>query len=108
MKYELVVAAEALQQLWETANRYREQSESSEVGPAWNDGLLKALESLKENPERCGLAHESDQFPYELHELHYGSGKRKTHRALFRIVENRVEVLSIRHHSQRDVSPEDF
>ena len=96
MNYELVVAAEALEQLWETANWYRETSGSIEVGLAWHDGFLKALESLKENLQRFGLARESDKFPYNLHELPYGSGRQKTHRGLFRIQGNRVEVLAIR------------
>lgn len=44
----------------------------------------------------------------DLRELHYGSGKQKTHRALFRVFGDRIEVLAIRHHAQRNVSPNDF
>jgi hypothetical protein len=66
------------------------------------------LDSLEENPQRYGFAHESDLFPFEIREVLYGSGRKRTHRALFRISGNRVEVLVIRHVSQRDVEPEDL
>jgi len=42
-------------------------------------------------------------------ELHYGSGRRTTHRVLFRVLEhNVVEVMAIRHFAQQDVTPDDF
>lgn len=66
------------------------------------------LSGLTENALSCPLAHESAEFPFELRELHYGSGRRTTHRALFRVVDDCVEVLAIRHHAQRDVSPDDI
>lgn len=65
------------------------------------------MESLRDFPEACSLAHENDDFPYELRRLLYGSGRRITHRALFRIVDNTVEILAIRHVAQRDVTTED-
>jgi hypothetical protein len=38
----------------------------------------------------------------------YGSGRKKTHRALFRVQDERVEVMLIRHAAQRDVDPADI
>jgi hypothetical protein len=54
------------------------------------------------------LAPESGDFDFELRQINYGSGKRPTHRALFRIVGNTVEVLSIRHLAQRALRPGDL
>ena len=108
MSYEVIVSSAALEQLWESANWYYERSGSIEVALTWHDGFLKAFESLSENPHQFGLAAESSKFSYELRQLLYGSGKRKTHRALFRIDGNRIEVLAIRHHAQRDVTPDDL
>ena len=68
---------------------------------AWYDGFLGELDRLEQNPWRGNTAVENDLFDFELRELYYGSGKRITHRALYRIVENTVEVLSIRHHAER-------
>ena len=107
MTYDLEFTSEAKQDIDRISAWYLSESKSIEVANRWYDGMLNALESLKEFPESFSLAGETDEFPYDLRQLLYGSGRHKTHRALFRIVENTVEVLSIRHLSQRDVAPDD-
>lgn len=107
-EFEVSVAPTVQEEIWSIAGWYAKKSGSIEVGLKWHDGVSTAIQSLKHNPERCGLAHESDAFPFDLRELLYGSGRRKTHRVLFRIVGNLVEVLVIRHHSQQDVTPDDI
>lgn len=87
---------------------YAERSGSVAVAERWHNGFLATLDSLKTNPSRCGVAHESECFDFEIRELLYGSGRRKTHRALFRIVGDRVEILAIRHVAQRDLNPDDL
>jgi plasmid stabilization system protein ParE len=101
MKYFLKITDEAAGLLFSAAKWYAETSQSLEVASAWYDGFLDALESLENNPLRGGLAPESHLFDFELREIYYGSGRRITHRALYRVVGNKVEVLSIRHHAQR-------
>jgi plasmid stabilization system protein ParE len=108
MKFALKITDEARELLRSAAKWYVETSHSKEIAAAWYDGFIAALEMLEENPELGGLAPESDQFDFELRELCYGSGKRLTHRALYRIVGTTVEVLSIRHHAQRPVKPSDL
>jgi hypothetical protein len=71
-------------------------------------GFEDAIASLERSPDRCPIARENERFPYELRELLYGSGRRKTHRALIRIVGNRVEVMAIRHLAQREFRPDDL
>lgn len=108
MKYQVSIHDGIYQYLHETAAWYSERAQSIEVGARWQDGFLTVLHSLSVNPQRHARAKESDQFPYELRELSYGSGRRKTHRAYFRIVGQQVEVLAIRHVAQRDVTPDDL
>jgi hypothetical protein len=92
-------------QLKLASNWYAKKSGSVALAERWQDGFLELLESLSINPERFGLAHESDFFDDEVRELLYGSGRRKTHRALFTINGRRVEILSVRHIAQRDITP---
>ena len=101
MKYRLQLSDEASEILFTTARWYAETSQSLDVAVNWYDGFLDALRTLEQNPLRGCLAPENELFDFELRELHYGSGKRTTHRALYRMAGNRVEVLSIRHHAQR-------
>ncbi len=109
MKYSVRISAEADRQLFESAKWYATQDR--EVGETWYNGFKTAIASLAENPQRCGLAHENEAFPFQIFALHYGSGRRKTHRAVFRVdgqTVEVVEVLAIRHHAQRDLHPEDI
>ena len=108
MSFQLILTSQAQEQLWQISQWYAETSQSSHIGFAWYQGFHDALRSLTEDPKRCSLAHESEQFPFEVRELLYGSGKRITHRALFRVSEDRIEVLAVRHHAQKEITPEDI
>lgn len=85
---------------------YNEQQ--SGIGEERLRRVEDAIASLGDDPERCGFAHETEAFPYELRELLYGSGRKKTHRILFRVKGNEVIVLGIRHMAQQDVVSDDF
>ena len=81
---------------------------AKEIGRQWTRGVRQAIASLAENPDRYGLAHESDQIDFELRELLYGIGRKKIHRILFRILGDTVEVLAVRHAAQRDIAPDEM
>jgi plasmid stabilization system protein ParE len=108
MKYRLKITDEAADHLLEVAKWYAETSQSLEVASAWYDGFIDHLESLEDDPYCCPIAAENELFDFELRELLYGSGKRITHRALYRIVGDSIEVLSIRHHAQRPLRADDL
>jgi plasmid stabilization system protein ParE len=108
MTYHLIITDEAAELLLSEAKWYAQRSQSLDLAMAWYDGFLDRLEILEQNPQFGGLAPENDKFDFELRQLCYGSGRRLTHRALYRIVGNTVEVLSIRHHAQQPVRPGDF
>lgn len=108
MTRRLIITPVASAILDEVAQWYQSTSGDPEVADRWWSGFRDKLESLTTDPERFPLARESDEFGFELRELHYGSGRRTTHRALFRIAGGAVEVLTIRHAAQRDVTAADL
>jgi plasmid stabilization system protein ParE len=108
MSYQLKITDEAAELLLSNARWYAEKSQSLEIAAVWYDGFLAELETLRLNPLRGNLAAESGQFDFDLREIRFGSGKRLTHRALYRVVGQTVEVLSIRHLAQQPLRPDDL
>jgi plasmid stabilization system protein ParE len=108
MTYRLRVTDEAADRLLAIARWYAETSQSLEIASAWYDGFIDELETLEKNPFRGSFSAENEMFDFELREIYYGSGKRITHRALYRVFENTVEVLSIRHHAERALRRDDL
>lgn len=94
---ELVNAA-----LWWAENR------SADQALRWLEGFEEAIRSLARDPDKHALARENDQYAFPLYQLHYGVSRKPTHRAVFRIAGDTVEVLTIRHLAQRDLNPGDF
>lgn len=97
MTHPVFLSLAARQQLEAAAEWYRERSGSTQVAENWHSGFVAAINSLGQNPLRCGIIAESRRFPFELRELLYGSGRRRTHRAVFRMIGDTVEVIAIRH-----------
>ncbi len=107
MTYAVVILPRAKAQLLEQALWWSE-NRSAEQAFRWLAGFEAKLASLAENPQRCGVARESDAFDFVLRELHFGLGRRKaTHRAVFEIRDNAVLVHSVRHLAQRDLTTGD-
>ena len=104
--FRVVIMPLAEKQLDEITTWYAEQD--SAVAAEWYSGFRRRINSLADNPRQHSLAREDEYFPFELRALLYGSGRRKTHRAIFRIVGKTVEVLAIRHLVQDDLKPEDL
>ena len=53
-------------------------------------------------PSRCSLAFENSFFDEEIRQLVYGKG-RNAYRILFAIVDDRVEILLVRHAAQKPI-----
>lgn len=105
MKYRVSLTHEAQRQLFETALWWSENRDA-EQAEAWLNGFEVAIQSLADEPERCTLAEESKELRKPLHQLLYGLKQKKTHRAVFRIRGDLVEVIAIRHLSQDYISLE--
>jgi plasmid stabilization system protein ParE len=87
---------------------YRQRSGSQEVADTWLDAVTDNIASLAEDPLRCPLAYESNWLGVEIRELHFGSGRRKTHRILFQVEGTMVSVIAVRHFAQRDLTSDDI
>ena len=104
--YQVLIMPLAEKQLDEIASWYAESYPA--VAAEWYSGFRRRIRELCDNPLQHALAQEHGLFPFEIRTLLYGSGRKKTHRAIFRIVGETVEVLAIRHLAQQDLNPEDF
>lgn len=103
-----VILTEPAEHEFLAASQWWARHRSLDQATRWYEGFQDALETLRNNPERCALARENPKFPFELRELHYGLGSRPTHRALFTIRPDMVLVLTVRHAAQQDFTPEDL
>ena len=83
---------------------HRSQAQAAQ----WYNAFADAIESLANDPDRCPISRENNQFPYEIRDLYFGIGRRRTHRAVFTIRKDLVLVLAIRHLAQQDLSPDDL
>jgi len=104
--FRVTITSKAQAELYGAALWWAEHR-SAEQAFRWLEGFEAVLQSLAEDPERHGLAPESERFPFVLRQVVYGLGSKPTHRAVFRIREGEVIVYGIRHLAQRDITPED-
>ncbi len=92
----------------ESAYQWWADNRSQVQAAKWYNAFADAIESLANNPERCAVSREHEQFPYKIRDLYLGIGRRRTHRAVFTIRGEMVLVLAIRHLAQQDLSPDDL
>ena len=83
---------------WWAGHRSAEQAER------WYVGIYSEIATLSENPTRRPIAFENEVVDYELRELHFGLGRRPSHRALFTVRADTVFVISVRHFAQQPLS----
>lgn len=107
MTYRVVITRRAEQNIQDAA-RWWTAERSVEQAVRWLAGLDERLQSLAHEPTRCALAAESEQVPYKIRELHFGLGRRPTHRSVFMIADELVLVLAVRHVAQDSLHPDDL
>lgn len=105
MIYDVLITALAEDEItnnyeWWATHRSKKQA------VRWYEGIFKKMEQLKENPESHSHSRENGFFPYEIRDLLFGLGRRKTHRAVFTIKDNQVVVLTVRHLAQDELQPD--
>jgi plasmid stabilization system protein ParE len=74
--------------------------QAGDAGLRWFRKLKNAINSLAEMPERCMVAPENTEFPFEVRQLLYGH-KPHEYRVLITIEADTVVVLHIRHGRRR-------
>jgi plasmid stabilization system protein ParE len=83
----------------------RIQAESSEQANSWFNGLVEAIYSLEQQPERATRTTENRV----LRQLLYG-GKRNTYRIIFKVRPRArvVDILHVRHGSRAPFGPKEI
>ena len=104
---QLVVTAPADRDIQEAFEWWRDHRSSDEAA-RWYSQIVLAIETLRKSPEGCPPARESDLHPLGLRELHFGIGRRPTHRIVFTIDGDIVVVLRVRHSARRDLTVDDL
>jgi plasmid stabilization system protein ParE len=103
MTYQVVVQPSAQAEM-EAA--YEWTAERAPMSAArWYNGLIDALRSLADNPERCPLAPENECFPEEIRNLIY-SKRRNAYRIIFTIRSDMVHVLHVRRGARQVLKPD--
>lgn len=107
MSLRVVITDQAERDMQAAFNWWAEHR-SKRQADRWYAGLAKAITELAENPRIHCQSREQDQFNLEIRDLLFGLGRRPTHRAVFTIGVDEVVVLTVRHVSQPDLSPDDI
>jgi plasmid stabilization system protein ParE len=84
------------------------ENRSAVQAARWYAEFLRALHSLENAPTRRPLAFENRKLPFEARQLTFGLGRRPSHRAIFRVVDDRVVVLRIRSLAQSELSVDEI
>jgi len=106
MKYKLIITTRAAQDR-DGAFAWYGTNYSNEFAARWYEGISHVIESLPHNLARGHKALENDRFPFGLYEVLYGKRMNK-HRILYRVEDNAVVILHIRHSAQRDLTEDDL
>ena len=81
---------------------------SADQANQWLQGILAAIEGICENPARYSKYSESQRFPFDVREMHFGLGRRVTHRVLFTVRPECIYVLMVLHLARDAVGPDDL
>lgn len=107
MRFEIFVTPRALSDIQRNADWWYQKYSKTEA-LRWAQSVERQLKTLRDFPRKAPLALENAQFSFELRQLHVGTQKRKTYRALFRIEKNRICVLAIRRCSEKSISEDEL
>ncbi|HMB95937.1 MAG TPA: type II toxin-antitoxin system RelE/ParE family toxin [Tepidisphaeraceae bacterium] len=83
------------------------RTDSKNAADRWLLGLINAIQSLENMPNRCGLARENREFKEEIRQLHYGR-RHNSYRIIFVVHVKRVLVLRVLHGARESIYPEDL
>jgi len=107
MTYRVIVTGPAERDLLQTVSWWSEHR-SSEQALRWYSKIGPAIDTLAESPDRCPASPETNLLPTGLRELHFGLGRKATHRIVFTIIGQDVRVLRIRHAAQQGLTLDDL
>lgn len=98
MGFHVDITEPALADAEEYVRYIRDVNKESKSAERWFLGLLEAIYSLEESPERCPIIPEQWEFAFEIRHLHYFS-----HRIIFRVLaaDEVVVIYRIYHGARR-------
>jgi plasmid stabilization system protein ParE len=105
MRFQVEITPIAEAQIEQAYCWYRDRN--PEFADRWFRGLMNAIATLQEKPQRCALAVEHEIFPEEVRQLLYGKPQ-NIYRVLFAIRETKVYILYVRHSAQAPLTAEDL
>lgn len=108
MKFTVEYTRRAERDIREATAWYVERSGDLDVASDWFNGIHTLIADLSHTADTYPPAREFEMIEGDLREVHYGSGRRTTHRIIFEIIGRRVLILRIRHVSQRDLTQDDL
>ena len=100
MSYSISIAPAAEADL-DKAYFWWAKNRSAEQAGRWYREALAVIETLKKMPERCPLCEEADLQSGELRQLLFGLGKQATHRVVFFVSDDIVNIVRVRHVAQQ-------
>lgn len=105
MEFQIEISEPALTDAEEYVAYIREIHKEPEAAAHWFRGLIQAIYSLENLPQRCPMIPEQAAFPFEIRHLIYHA-----HRIIFRIekVERRVVIYRVYHGSRRSLGMDDL
>jgi len=101
MAYRVELSPEADREIEEAYCWIVERSPRGAAG--WYNGLMSALRSLRDSPQRCPIAPENDAFREEIRQLLYGRRQHR-YRVLFTVHGKTVRILHVRHGARKHIS----
>ena len=105
MTYNVIIESQAMKNLETIVVWIAEENERA--ARHWYVEMVAAIESLKNLPDRCPVAPESELFAREIRQLLHGKHRNK-YRILFTLVGDTVHILHIRHGARDWVGPEEL
>lgn len=105
MAFQVEITPIAEAQIQQAYRWYREHN--PEFADRWFRGLMNAIATLQQKPQRCSLAVEHYIFSEEVRQLLYGKAK-NVYRVLFTIRDTTVYVLYVRHSAQAPLTTDDI
>lgn len=108
MNYRARFTAKSRGEFYEAARWWAEHRDVDQAA-RWIDEFQAAIDGLGENPQRHAVIRETDLYDwkYTYRRLLFGLGKKATHRAVFRVQDDAVYIVTVRHLSQREIEPPD-
>ena len=105
MAFQVDITEPALVDAEDYVRFIREVKKEPEAAERWFRGLVQAIYSLEDLPERCPVVPEHEEFSFEIRHLIYFS-----HRIIFRVERERSRVVIFRvyHGSRQGIAEGDL